>query len=158
MRIVLVVDDSASSADAVETVADRLWPSGTTVRVLSIVAPVRPELHFGSDTLELAQKEMTRKAESLTARVTDVLRARGLAVDSAVTLGDAASQIVNEARQWPANLIVLGANSYTSEGEETSGVARTVANHGACKVEVVEQGAAAVEREIHSGSHWTSLF
>jgi len=73
MRIVLVVDDSASSADAVETVADRLWPSGTTVRVLSVVAPVRPELHFGSDTLELAQKEMTRKAESLTARVTDVL-------------------------------------------------------------------------------------
>jgi nucleotide-binding universal stress UspA family protein len=158
MRIVLVVDDSASSADAVETVADRLWPSGTTVRVLSIVAPVRPELHFGSDTLELAQKEMTRKAESLTARVTDVLRARGLAVDSAVTLGDPASQIVNEARQWPANLIVLGANSYTSEGEETSCVARSVANHGACKVEVVEQGAVAVEREIHSGSHWTSLF
>ena len=37
MRIVLVVDDSASSADAVETVADRLWPSGTTVECFRLL-------------------------------------------------------------------------------------------------------------------------
>jgi nucleotide-binding universal stress UspA family protein len=149
MRVLLVVDDSESSADAIETVADRLWPSGTTVRVLAVAAPVRPELHSRHDTLELAQQEMTKKAESLTARVTDVLRAKGLAADSAVAFGDPASQIVNEAQQWAAGLIVLGADSYRSGRKETHSVAKSVVNHAPCKVEIVEQGAAAFEREIH---------
>jgi hypothetical protein len=50
--------------------------------------PVRADLHSPHDTLELAQQKMTKKAESLTARVTDVLRAKGLAADSAVAFGD----------------------------------------------------------------------
>ena len=151
MRILLVVDDSESSADVVETVVDRSWPADTIVRVLSIVAPVRAELHSSHDTLELAQKEMTRKAESLTARVTDFLRTEGLSVDSAVAFGDAASQIVSEAQQWQANFVLLGANSYAVEGKEPRGVAQSVVNHAPCKVEIVEQGAAALEKEIHDG-------
>jgi nucleotide-binding universal stress UspA family protein len=137
MRIFLVVDDSESSADVVETNADRPWPSGTRVRVLSVAAPVLAELHSRHDTLELAQQEMMKKAESLTARVTDVLRARGLAADSAVAFGDPASQIVNEAQQWAADLIVLGADSNRSERKETHSVAKSVANHAPCRVEVV---------------------
>jgi nucleotide-binding universal stress UspA family protein len=82
--------------------------------------------------------------------VTDVLRAKGLAADSAVTFGDPASQIVNEAEEWPADLIVLGANSNTTEGEEPRSAVQSVVNHALCKVEVVQQGAAAFEREIHS--------
>jgi nucleotide-binding universal stress UspA family protein len=50
------------------------------------------------------------------------------------------SQIVNEAQEWPADLIVLGANSYTTENKESRSVARSVVNHASCKVEVVEQG------------------
>ena len=149
MRILLVVDDSDSSADVVETVLNRPWPSGTKVRVLSVAAPVPAELHSRPDTLELAQQEMTKKAESLTARVTDVLRAKGLAVDSAVTFGDAASQIVNEAQQWAADLIVLGADSYRSERKETHSVAQSIVDHAPCRVEVIEQGKAAFERRKH---------
>jgi nucleotide-binding universal stress UspA family protein len=104
-------------------------------------------LHSRHETLELAQKEMTKKAESLTARVTDVLRAKGLAVDRAVAHGDPTSQIVNEAQQWPADLILVGANSYETKGKETRSVAQSVVNHAPCKVEIDEQGAAALERE-----------
>ena len=151
MRVLLVVDDSESSADAVETVVDRPWPADTMVRVLAIATSVRPELHSRHDSLELTQKEMAKKAEGLTARVTDLLRTKGLSVDSAVVFGDPASQIVNEARQWQANFVLLGANSYTAEGKEPRAVAQSVVNRAPCKVEVVEQGAAALEREIHDG-------
>jgi universal stress protein family protein len=91
---------------------------------------------------------MTKKAESLTTRVTDVLRTKGLAVDSAVTFGDPASQIVNEAQQWAADLIVLGADSYRSGRKETHSVAQSIVDHAPCRVEVVEQGKAAFERRI----------
>jgi nucleotide-binding universal stress UspA family protein len=149
MRILLVVDDSEASADGIETVADQPRPPGTMVRVLSVAEPVPAELHSRHDTLEQAQQEMTKNAESLTARVTDVLRAKGLAADGAVGFGDPASQIVNEAREWSADLIVLGADTYRSERRETDTVARSVVNHAPCRVEVVEAGESTVERRIH---------
>lgn len=141
MRILLVVDNSESSTDGIETVADRSWPSGTMVRVFSVAAPVHPELHSRHDTLELAQQEMTKRAESLTARVADLLRTKNLRVDMAVRFGDPTSQIVNEAQEWLADLIVVAANSYISEGQETRSVAQSVVNHAPCRVEVVEQRA-----------------
>ena len=148
MKILLVVDDSESSADAIQTVADRRLPSGTTVRVLSVAPPVRTELHTRHETLELTQQEMTKKAEGLTARVTDVLRAKGLTVDSAVAFGDPASQIVTEAEQWAADVIVLGADSYRSE-RETRSVARSLVDQAPCRVEVVGKGKATVARRVH---------
>ena len=36
MRILLVVDDSESSVDVIETVTARAWPENAMVRVLSV--------------------------------------------------------------------------------------------------------------------------
>jgi hypothetical protein len=36
MKVVLAIDGSRYSADALDAVATRPWPSGTTVRVLSV--------------------------------------------------------------------------------------------------------------------------
>ena len=42
MRIILAIDDSQFSADAVREVAATPWPPDTTVRVLSAAEPVTP--------------------------------------------------------------------------------------------------------------------
>ena len=139
MRILLVVDDSKSSVDVIETVAARAWPENAMVRVLSVPKCVPVELHSSHDTLELAQQEMTRMAERLTSRVTDALRARPLSADMAIRFGDPAAQILSEAHEWSANLIVVGANSFESDDPEEN-VARSVFSHAPCRVEIVEQG------------------
>jgi nucleotide-binding universal stress UspA family protein len=142
MRILLVVDDSESSVDVIETVTARAWPENAMVRVLSVPKCVPVELHSSDDTLELAQQEMTRMAERLTSRVTDVLRAKPLSADMAIRFGDPVVQILDEAQEWSANLIVVGANSFESDDPEEN-VARSVVCHAPCRVEIVERGAAA---------------
>lgn len=139
MRILLVIDDSESSADVVQTVLARSWPTDAVVRVLSIPKLVPVELHSRHDTLEQAQQEMTKMAERVASRVTDVLRSRTLAADMAIRFGSPASQIVNEAQEWSANLIVVGANSFETDSPDRN-VVQAVLSQAPCKVEVVELG------------------
>jgi len=149
MRILLAIDDSPSSADAVEIVAERSWPMSPAIRVLSIAKFVPAELHASPETRELSQQEATRMAERLTSRATDVLRANNLMADMAVRCGDAADQIVNEAQEWSADLIVMGANSYKSEGAQIHSVAQLIASSAPCEVEVIYEGEAADRRDPH---------
>jgi nucleotide-binding universal stress UspA family protein len=81
-------------------------------------------------------------AERLTSRVTDALRAKPLSADMAIRFGDPLAQILDEAQEWSANLIVVGASSFESDDPEES-VARSVVNRAPCRVEIVEHGDAA---------------
>ena len=144
MRIVLAVDGSSYSEDAAEAVAAHPWPPGTVVRVLSAVEDVTPpatELWYDAGgSLERARKEMEIHAEQLTARMAEALRASGLTIETAVRRGDARSVIVDEAKEWDADLIVVGSHGYTGLKRLLLGsVAQSVVSHAPCSVEVVRK-------------------
>lgn len=144
MKLLLAVDNSDYSAAAVREVAMRPWPPNTMVRVLSVVEPVTPpaaELWYDAGgSLERVQQEMTKRATQLTTSAAETLKQKGLTVDSAVRDGDARSVIVDEARNWPADLIVLGSHGYTGIKRLLLGsVALSVVSHAPCSVEVVRQ-------------------
>jgi len=144
MKLLLAIDNSDYSAAAVREVAMRPWPPNTLVRVLSVVEPVTPpaaELWYDAGgSLERVQQEMTKRATQLTTSTAETLRQKGLTVDSAVRDGDARSVIVDEARNWPADLIVLGSHGYTGIKRLLLGsVALSVVSHAPCSVEVVRQ-------------------
>jgi nucleotide-binding universal stress UspA family protein len=83
---------------------------------------------------------MTKRATQLTTSIAETLKQKGLTVDSAVRDGDARSVIVDEARKWPADLIVLGSHGYTGIKRLLLGsVALSVVSHAPCSVEVVRQ-------------------
>lgn len=144
MKILLAVDDSPFSSEAVSAAATRPWPPGTIVRVLSAVETIVPpatELWYdaGGD-LERVRQEMTKRAEQLTARVAEVLEASGLKAEPIVRQGDPRSVIVDEAKEWSADLIVLGSHGYTGLKRLLLGsVAQSVASHAPCSVEIVRQ-------------------
>jgi len=148
MKILLAIDDSPYSSEAVRAVAARPWPPGTTVRVLSAVEQIPPpaaELWYdaGGD-LERARQELTKRAEQLTARVAESLAASGLKAAPVVRQGDPRSVIVDEAKEWGADLIVLGSHGYTGLKRLLLGsVAQSVVSHAPCSVEVVRQKAVA---------------
>jgi nucleotide-binding universal stress UspA family protein len=144
MKILLAVDDSQYSAAAAEAVAARPWPAGTTVRVLSVVEDVSPpaaELWYGAgDMLERARQEMQTRAKRLTDGVAELLRACGLAAETAVGHGDARSRIVDEAKAWDSDLIVVGSHGHTGLKRLLLGsVAQSVVGHAPCSVEVVRE-------------------
>ncbi|PYS89827.1 MAG: universal stress protein [Acidobacteria bacterium] len=144
MKIVLAVDGSPSSADAAEAVTARPWPAGTVVRVLSAVEDVTPpaaELWYDAGgSLERARQELMTHAERLTAGLAETLRASGLTAETTVRYGDARSVIVDEAKEWDADLIVVGSHGYTGLKRWLLGsVAQSVVSHAPCSVEVVRQ-------------------
>jgi len=144
MKILLAIDGSEYSAEAAKAVAERPWPAGTAVRVLSAVEPVAPpaaELWYDAGgNLERARQEMTAQAEQLTAGVAETLRAGGLTAEPAVRHGEPRSVIVDEAREWGADLIVVGSHGYTGLTRWLLGsVAQSVVGHAPCSVEVVRR-------------------
>jgi len=144
MKLLLAIDNSEYSSAAVREVAMRPWPPNTMVRVLSVVEPVTPpaaELWYDAGgSLERVQQEMTKRATQLTTSTAETLKQKGLTVDSAVRDGDARSVIVDEARNWSADLIVLGSHGYTGIKRLLLGsVALSVVSHAPCSVEVVRQ-------------------
>lgn len=144
MKIVLAVDGSQYSADAAEAVAARPWPPETSIRVLSAVADVTPpaaELWYDAGgSLERARQEMMTQAEQLTAGIAEALQASGLKTETAVRHGDARSVIVDEAKEWDADLIVVGSHGHTGLKRLLLGsVAQSVVSHAPCSVEVVRK-------------------
>ena len=144
MKILLAVDLSPYSAAAVETVATRPWPPGTLVRVLSAVEPIplpATELWYDAGgSLERARQETTKQYEELTKRAAESLRGHGLMVEPVVRDGDPRMVIVEEAKEWSVDLIVVGSHGRTGITRWLMGsVAQSVVSHAPCSVEVVRQ-------------------
>jgi nucleotide-binding universal stress UspA family protein len=144
MRILLAIDDSPPSAAAADELFERPWPAGTTVRVLCVIRPVRPvatELWFvGAADLDLAEKEITARMHELIRRTADRLRGAGLTTEERMRHGDPRTEIVDEASEWNADLILLGSHGYTGLTRLLLGsVAQYVVSHAPCSVEVVRR-------------------
>ena len=144
MKILLAIDNSKYSAEAIKEVARRPWPPKTVVRVISVVEPVPPpaaELWYdASGSLERVQEELTKRAAELTKKASESLKRKGPKIETAVREGDARSVIVDEAQKWSADLIVLGSHGYTGIKRLLLGsVASSVVSHAPCSVEIVRR-------------------
>jgi nucleotide-binding universal stress UspA family protein len=144
MKLLLAIDNSEYSVEAIKEVAKRPWPPKTIVRVISVVEPVpRPaaELWYdASGSLERVEEEMTKRGAELTQETGETLKTKGLKIEAAVREGDARSVIVDEARKWSADLIVLGSHGYSGIKRLLLGsVALSVASHAPCSVEIVRR-------------------
>ncbi|HEV8371259.1 MAG TPA: universal stress protein [Pyrinomonadaceae bacterium] len=142
MKILLAVDSSEYSAAAIKEVAKRPWPARSTVRVLSVVEPypaiaVEP-WYGGRESLETLDREMQRRASNLTKKTAEHLKRKELKVEAVIRTGHPATVIVDEAREWSADLVVLGSHGYTGIKRLFLGsVALSVVGHAPCSVEVV---------------------
>jgi len=144
MKILLAVDDSEYSAAAAKEVAKRPWPTGTTVRVLTVVEPFPPiglEPWYGViENFERIDEAAQKRARELTKKTVEIMKKKGIKVESAVRNGDARAEIVDEAEKWAADLVVMGSHGYTAIKRLLLGsVALSVVSHAPCSVEVVRR-------------------
>jgi nucleotide-binding universal stress UspA family protein len=141
MRILLAVDDSEYSTAAVNEVAKRPWPGRSMVKILNVVEPVPigVEPWVGEiESLDQIEAELKTRASRLIKKITERLKKKDLRVQSVIRNGSAASEIVGEAEEWPADLIVVGSHGYNAIKRLFLGsVALSVITHAPCSVEVV---------------------
>jgi nucleotide-binding universal stress UspA family protein len=151
MKILLAVDGSAHSDVAVEEVARRQWPSETDIVVLAAVhtrVPLLPDPAFA-----MAAAHVERTHELTAAAVDTVNLAAGrirrevpwVSVETKVVEGPPVDVILQEAREWGADLIVLGSHGRSPMRQAVLGsVASGVAAEASCAVEIIRGGRRAV--------------
>src|SRR5687767_13888302 len=113
MKILLAVDGSSHSSDAIDEVAGRPWPPSSQARVISVIQPYTPpatEYVLASATMEDIRRQQTQEADHINGRAAEALKRANLSTDTSVREGDPRSAIVDEATDWGADLIVLGSH------------------------------------------------
>jgi nucleotide-binding universal stress UspA family protein len=148
LKILLAVDGSESSNSAVEEIAVRPWPRGSEVNIISIVhlpfTPTPetwalPESYYSQ--LEKAGREQAESAVDRAVfrlRESNKEREMPLTLMNDVILGHAEEKIIETAKLWGADLILLG--SHGKRGFERfllGSVSQAVAYHAPCSVEIV---------------------
>lgn len=145
MNILLAVDNRPSSRSAAQAVATRPWPEGSIVRVFTVVEsvnlPTREIMMQGGDLKEI-ERHRTAEAEQLVGEVAASLQGSlgsgDVRVETAVRKGSFRETIVEEATDWPADLIVTASH-------EEAGLKRLIAgspdqwltSHAPCSLELV---------------------
>lgn len=141
MNVLLAVDQSLHSAEAIKAVSERQWPPDTTVHVLSVIESSLSLTTSQPETVEdpaYTHRQMSEEARRLTMRVADSLKANGVEAEALVREGDPRSEILDESRDWPADLIIIGSQSQSSIRQWMLGsVAHSIASQAPCSVEVV---------------------
>jgi nucleotide-binding universal stress UspA family protein len=143
MKILLAIDGSPCSDVAVQEVARRPWPEGSTVKVLTtfeMPVPPTPEgwaipANF-YDEMDVA---LRKQARNIVDRAIQTLKSnKSFVADASLLPGPPSTVILEEAEAWRADLIVLGSHGYSAWKRFLLGsVSQAVVSHAKCSVEVV---------------------
>jgi nucleotide-binding universal stress UspA family protein len=143
MKVLLPIDESEFSELAAQEIEERFATPDTTVRVLHVVAtfvPPAAALLDSGGSLEGVRKEVTSQFQQLVDGVAERLRVRGLTAETAIRDGRPGKVIVSDAKEWGADLIVMGSHGYGRLARALMGsVAQYVVDHAPCSVEIVHK-------------------
>jgi nucleotide-binding universal stress UspA family protein len=145
MKILLATDGSDYSKVAVNSVAERPWPEGSEVKIISATeipyvpateAWVLPDSYY-TELNGTARAQAEAAVEAAAWRI-KAGKAPGLGIVTEVKNGHAEEVILDEAEKWGADLIVLGSHGYSGWQRFLLGsVSHAVATHAPCSVEIV---------------------
>ena len=162
MRVLLAVDGSECSDAAVQMVANRFRPDDAHVKVLHAVEWVREmPLCFqyacgpsAAEDVVRSRDESFARARELVGRVAAQLELKGFRTSQLTPDADPRHAIVETAREWPADLIVLGSHGRRGFDRLLLGsVAESVVRHASCSVEIVRVPMPGAEGDLAESRH-----
>lgn len=141
MKILIATDGSSFSDAAVRAVARRPWPTGSEFQVLSIMEHNLID-SMGSANYAIKWHDLQQSVhdaiEKIASSSADILKSEGHKVSYKVREGNVAEQITDEAKEWGADLIVVGTHGLSGIKRFLLGsIAQKVAHHAPCSVEIV---------------------
>jgi nucleotide-binding universal stress UspA family protein len=151
MKIVVATDGSECSVKAVYSVANRPWPLQSQIRIISVVQFFNPEnrlpapplcSEYPTSTLEQFWKKAHLRADEAVAEAREIFAGTNLTVcdGNATPVGDPRPILLDEAKMWEANLIVVGSHGRQGFDRLLMGsVSEATALHAHCSVEVIRR-------------------
>lgn len=148
VKILLAVDGSSCGDRAIEEVAERPWPAGSEVCVISAIhLPMTPTPEtwalpdsYYAHAEKIGREHANEVTAEAVARLKESNAAREvpLTITSKAIVGHAEETIIGTAKEWGADLIMLGSHGYRGFRRFLLGsVSQAVASHAPCSVEIV---------------------
>ena len=143
MKLLLAVDESPFSQEAVQSVIDQFRPKDTQVQVVNVVEPI--EAYFSAEWFphftpytEKVEQEREKQAGALVQDVCAKLTKAGFRNSKIVLRGDARAAILDRASEWKPDLIVVGSHGLKGLNRLLMGsVSDAVVRHAPCSVQIV---------------------
>lgn len=133
-RVLLATDGSVLSIAAADAVAETSWPEDTEVRVVSVVNP----MVYSLEELGLTGGTGADHAHRAIGNAVQALTGAAVKISAEVIAGSAARQLIARAREWGADLIVLGTNERRGLSRLLFGsTSAAVAKRADCSVRVI---------------------
>lgn len=146
MKVLLATEGSIFSNAAIEKCCDLIKPmKGAEIRVLTVIEPAFVAAAqfatfptYMSEVDETIRSAAERIASTANARILERIPSLGGGLSSKISVGLPKQLIVDEARDWGADLIVVGSHGSGFFGRALLGsVSDAVVNHAPCSVLVV---------------------
>ena len=145
MKILLAIDGSPCSDAAVDEVARRPWPQGSSLKIINVleipIPPMPQPWGLPASYFEEIEAALRTHGKNI---IDEALRRvetnNALLPTSTLVPGSPRAAILDEAESWGADLIVLGSHGYSAWKRLLLGsVAQAVVSHASCSVEVVRR-------------------
>jgi nucleotide-binding universal stress UspA family protein len=134
MKILIAVDGSYFSLTAADAVASRPWPPGSVVRIVYVSESAGESVEIDPARIRPPFPAPPYGIEKALGR----FEGRKIKVQAKVLHGRPKVAIIDEARDWDADLIVVGSHGMSGiERFLLGSVSLAVAAHAHCSVEIV---------------------
>ena len=140
VRIVIGLDGSAASEQAVKVVVGRAWPAGSEVRLIAVNDPSIPTRNAkgrNANAREDSKSQTNAWIREFVAAAEKNVRAVDLICSKKIEVGNPKSVLVADADEWGADCIVIGAAATASYPSALGDVATAVVARARCSVEVI---------------------
>ena len=146
VRIILGIDGSPASDEAVRTVAARTWPSGSEIKVVIVDDPLVPTIVGGFipplvKSIEESNAEDQAWDKMILTRNAGMLSGLDVSVTTEVRQGDPKKELPQAAEDWGADSIFVGSTGFSNRFERfvLGSISAAVAARAHCSVEVVRK-------------------
>ena len=145
MKTLLTTDGSGYAVAAARSIAERPWPQGSEFKIVSVVDLNVPAVNLwyaAREVLGQLRDENTKLSQEAVETAQKILRDAGLKTTGQVLMGSPKWRIVDEAKEWGANLVVVGSHGRRGMTRLLLGsVSEAVAMHVHCSAEVIRERA-----------------
>ena len=143
MKIMLAVDGSDYAMSAARSLAERPWPAGSEVKIVSAVQPYEPPegpFYPEPSTIRRVNALLTKLSRKAVRDARQVIRGSGLQASTSVLVGSPKTCLLEGAENWCADLILVGSHGLSGMVRLLMGsVSEAVAIHAHCSVEIIRR-------------------
>lgn len=143
MKILVAIEDEHFGKAIADFIAEHEWPEGSEIQLLHMIEPIYVNAFSGypSELIASYNEERERAAKSLLLSVgTEIAKhLPQLPIKEVIVKGQPKEVIVRTAKDWPADLIIVGSHGRSGIGQFLLGsVSMSVLSAAPCSVMVVK--------------------